>query len=143
MEDPHLAETFGPVQLHPAELDPLGKDAHTPGAKLDAGKCRAGLVLHGFARALRAVSDVGTYGANKYTDNGWTEVPDGQARYTDAMYRHLLAEAGGELRDRDTELLHAAHAAWNALARLDLMLREPPNAYWVAKCHITHERQAV
>ncbi len=119
MQDAHMAETFGPL-----ESDPTGRDAHTPGAKLDAGKCRAGLVLHGFARALRAVSDVGTYGANKYTDNGWMEVPDGQARYTDAMYRHLLAEAGGEKFDKDTGLQHAAHAAWNALARLDLMLRQ-------------------
>jgi len=40
------------------------------------------------------------------------------------MYRHLLKEHIGEQRDKDTQLLHAAHAAWNALARLELMLRE-------------------
>ena len=113
----NLVETFG-------EIDPHGKDAHESGSKLDAGKNRLGLVLHGFARALTAVGAVGTYGANKYTDNGWTEVPNGVARYTDAMYRHLLKEAQGELRDPDTTLLHAAHTAWNALARLDLMLRD-------------------
>lgn len=116
--DSHLLETFG-------EIDPHGLDQHAPGAKLDAGKCRAGLVINGFARALKAVADVGTYGANKYSDNGWMEVQDGQQRYTDAMYRHLLAEAQGELCDVDTGLLHAAHAAWNALARLDLMIRNP------------------
>lgn len=107
-----------------AESDPHGKLANTPGAKLDAGKTRAGLVLHGFARALNAVAEVGTYGAEKYTPNGWIEVPDGQARYTDAMYRHLMREAAGEYADPDTGLAHAAHAAWNALARLDLMIRE-------------------
>ncbi len=112
-----MVETFG-------ELDPNGKNAHTPGAKLDAGKSRLGLVLSGFSRALQEVGKVGTYGANKYTDNGWMEVPNGISRYTDAMYRHLMKEAAGEVCDKDTELLHAAHAAWNALARLDLMLRD-------------------
>jgi len=107
-----------------AESDPTGRDAHEPGAKLDAGKVRAGLVMAGFARALIEVSKVGTYGAEKYTDNGWIGVPDGQARYTDAMYRHLSKEHMGEEDDPDTGLLHAAHAAWNALARLDLKLRE-------------------
>lgn len=117
-QDAHMVETFGPV-----ETDPTGRGAHEAGAKLDRGKNRLGLVVGGFSRALQAVGEVGTYGANKYTDNGWIEVPDGVNRYTDAMYRHLMKEASGEQRDEDTELLHAAHAAWNALARLDLMLR--------------------
>lgn len=108
------------------ESDPTGRDPHQAGAKLDAGKPRPGLVLGGFATALVAVVEVGTYGAQKYTDNGWKEVPNGVERYTDAMYRHLLAEASGELRDGDTGILHAAHAAWNALARLDLLIRGKP-----------------
>lgn len=103
--------------------DPNGLGQHEPGAKLDAGKNRAGLVLNGFARALLEVSEVGTFGADKYTPQGWMQVPDGVERYTDAMYRHLLAEAAGERDDPETGLYHAAHAAWNALARLDLILR--------------------
>lgn len=106
------------------EKDPDGLTPDQPGAKLDAGKCRAGLVLGGFARALHAVGEVGTYGANKYSDNGWMQVNNGVSRYTDALWRHMLAEAQGQERDFDTRLLHAAHAAWNALARLDLILRE-------------------
>lgn len=106
------------------ERDPLGKSQHETGAKLDAGKNRLGLVLGGFSRALQAVGEVGTYGANKYTDNGWVAVPNGVDRYTDALLRHLLREQEGEQNDSDTALRHAAHAAWNALARLDLMLRE-------------------
>ena len=93
-------------------------------AALDAGENRLGLVLLGFARALQEVGKVGTYGANKYTDNGWVEVLDGVPRYTDAMLRHLLREATGEERDPDNDLHHAAHLAWNALARLDLTLRQ-------------------
>lgn len=108
------------------ESDPTGRDPHQPGAKLDADKPRPGLVLNGFAPALMAVTEVGTYGARKYTDNGWKDVPNGVERYTDAMHRHLLAEAAGELRDKDTGILHAAHAAWNALARLDLLIRGKP-----------------
>lgn len=106
------------------ERDPTGRDAHAPGAKLDAGKTEFGLIMQGMPRALRQVARVATYGANKYTRDGWLSVPDGPRRYTDAMYRHLNAEACGELHDPDTQLEHAAHAAWNALARLELLLRE-------------------
>ena len=106
------------------EVDPLGKNPHEAGAKLDAGKPRPALVLGGFARALIEVSKVGTYGALKYTDNGWQSVPNGEARYDDANLRHWLYEKAGQGCDVDTELLHAAHAAWNALARLDLILRK-------------------
>jgi len=122
VDEQHRAETFGPQ-----EADPNGKQPNEAGAKLDVGKNRLGLVLCGFARALQEVGAVGTYGANKYTDNGWTEVPDGERRYTDAMLRHLMREATGEERDPDSGLRHAAHCCWNALARLDLALRKAPN----------------
>lgn len=109
------------------EQDPLGRDAHEPGAKLDAGKNRLGLVLLAFSRALTAVGEVGTYGANKYTDNGWIDVPNGVSRYSDAMFRHLMKEAAGEYADPDTDLPHLAHACWNLLAVLDLKLRTQQN----------------
>ncbi len=107
-----------------SELDPNGKNAHETGSKLDAGKNRLGLVISGFARALEEVGRVGTFGANKYTENGWQDVPNGIDRYTDAMYRHLVSEAKGEIIDPDSKTYHAAQAAWNALARLDLMIRK-------------------
>lgn len=111
------------------ESDPNGLDQHAPGAKLDHGKTRLWLVFSGFANALEEVGKVGTYGAKKYSDNGWRSVPDGEARYTDALLRHLLAEARGEIVDEESGLYHAAHAAWNSLARLELMLRTaPPNS---------------
>lgn len=106
------------------EQDPNGISQHEPGAKLDMGKVEPELIQRGFARALLAVAEVGTYGATKYTRDGWQYVQDGVRRYTNAMYRHLSAEHRGEQCDPDTKLLHAAHAAWNALARLELMLRE-------------------
>jgi hypothetical protein len=88
--------------------------------KDDAGKPRMGLVLIDFSRALTAVSQVGTFGAEKYSEHGWLDVPNGPERYTDALFRHLLAP---ESYDPESGLLHAAHAAWNALAVLELNLR--------------------
>lgn len=104
--------------------DPHGIDQHQPGAKLDALKPRPALVLGGFSRALMAVTHVGTYGAIKYTPRGWEAVPDGVERYSEAMMRHWLAEQQGIETDAESNMLHAAHTAWNALARLELMLRE-------------------
>jgi len=94
------------------------------GVKHDAGKPRLDLVLGGFARALLEVGKVGTFGANKYTDNGWMTVPNAEQRYTDALLRHLLAERSGAYTDSESGLPHAAHVAWCALARLDLQLRK-------------------
>lgn len=108
------------------ELDPTGRSQNEPGAKLDAGKPDASLLLM-FGRALEAVAVVGTFGARKYTRGGWQQVPDGINRYTAAMLRHVLKE-NHEPRDLDSGLLHAAHATWNALARLELMLREGDHA---------------
>lgn len=105
------------------ESDPNGKNAHEPGAKLDAGKIRPALVFKAFAHALWKVAEVGTYGANKYTENGWLEVPNGEARYGDAEMRHMLKDWMGEQCDPDTEIEHQAHKAWNALAQLELMIR--------------------
>lgn len=106
------------------EADPHGVAQHTPGAKLDAGKVRPSLIFNDMPRALLAVAEVGTFGANKYSDGGWQYVLGGINRYTDAMDRHRLKEFTEGSHDKDSELLHAAHLAWNALARLELMLRE-------------------
>jgi len=113
----HSAQDLG-------EHDPNGYDPHRAGAKLDAGKNRLGLVLGAFARALNEVGKVGTYGAEKYTPNGWLSVPDALDRYGDAQWRHRLAQEMGEELDPETGLLHAAHEAWNCLARLELILRD-------------------
>lgn len=116
-----------------SELDDVKEEApdgilqHDSGAKLDAGKNRLDLVLGAFARALMAVGEVGTFGANKYSDNGWKEVENGRQRYTDAMLRHYFKDAKGEDVDPDSNLLHDTHLAWNALARLELRLKEKEN----------------
>lgn len=91
--------------------------------KHDQGKPRLELVLMSFNRALTKVGEVGTFGAIKYSDDDWKTVPQRHARYTGAMLRHLLAEPD-ETHDPESKLLHAAHVAWNALARLQIELTD-------------------
>jgi len=103
------------------EVDPHGKDPHQPGAKLDRGKIKAALIID-FALALQQVALVGTFGAEKYTRGGWQDVPDAEIRYTDAMWRHLLASRHEPL-DKDSGLPHMSHALWNLLAVVELQNR--------------------
>lgn len=102
------------------EYDPNGKPLNTPGAKGDANKLRPWLVLGAFSSALEQVVEVGTLGAKKYTDNGWTEVPNGFNRYMDAFGRHLLKYGKGEMYDQDLGTKHIANMIWNLLAALEI-----------------------
>jgi hypothetical protein len=106
-------------------FDPTGVDQHAPGAKLDGGKLRPALVLGGFASAVEAMVKVGSDGAHKYTDNGWKTVPNGKARYEDALLRHLLAHLRGELIDEESGSPHISHCMWNAAAIYELSKGEP------------------
>jgi hypothetical protein len=106
------------------EKDPFGIPRHKAGAKFDKNKVRMHLITGGMARALLEVSKVATFGANKYTDHGWIDVPQGFYRYEDAQQRHAAARHMGEDFDSESHLLHLAHEAWNSLAKLDLFLRQ-------------------
>ena len=108
------------------EKDPNGITAGTPGAKLDAGKAPVVRgALHYFPRAITAVAQLSLIGANKYSWKGWESVADGINRYGDAMGRHeLRIEGDYTKRDDDTGVLEATAVVWNALARLELVLRE-------------------
>lgn len=108
------------VAQKPGQYDPTGVDQHSPGAKLDGGKLRPALVLGGFASAVQAMVKVGSDGARKYTDNGWKTVPNGKARYEDALLRHLLAHLSGEVLDPESGSPHISHCMWNAAAIYEL-----------------------
>lgn len=112
----------------PQEADPNGINAKTPGAKLDAGKApiMRGIFQY-FPRALWKVAELSQLGANKYSWKGWEKVPDGTNRYGDALGRHILKEEIEGPYDKDfpgEDMLHATEEAWNALARLELILRD-------------------
>lgn len=95
------------------------------GIKYDGGKSAVfrGCLAY-FPRAMEAVAAVSQFGASKYAWNGWRGVDDRLNRYSDAMVRHLTSEAKGENLDPDSGLPHRAHAAWNALATLEIILQE-------------------
>lgn len=97
------------------EGDPNGLKPHEPGAKFDDGKVDMTLLLD-WPLALAAVCQVSELGARKYSRGGWKHVPDGFARYTAAMLRHLFGLA------KDDGIDHDAQVAWNALSRLELKL---------------------
>lgn len=110
------------------EQDPNGIDSKQPGSKLDAGKVD---LLRGainyFPNALTAVARVSELGAAKYSWKGWETVPDGINRYGAALARHLLHEpfaTDDGVGGLGNDVLHAAQSAWNALARLELILKE-------------------
>lgn len=92
------------------------------GVKYDTGKppIFRGVLGH-FPRAIAAVAEVSALGAAKYDWEGWRSVPDGINRYSDALGRHFAAEGYEEL-DEELGCMHAKQVAWNALARLELML---------------------
>lgn len=84
-------------------------------------------VLQYFPRALTAIGEVSRFGAKKHNDGvmptEWRRYS--AVTYSDSLIRHLLAENEGQVLDPESGLLHAAHAAWNALARLERMLDAP------------------
>lgn len=95
---------------------------HIKEQKFDQGKPDAS-VLGLFGRALLMIAEVGTKGNQKYDQDSWHTVPNGYRRYTAAMLRHFLKEYIEDL-DEELQLPHQAMTAWNAIARLELMLRE-------------------
>lgn len=112
------------------EKDPSGKDLNSPGAKADLGKLRPWLVLGAFSRALEEVTRIGTFGAKKYTDNGWLQVDDAENRYMEAAIRHLLEYGKGNMIDDGpggTNCKHLGQVAWNILAVLELQARNERN----------------
>lgn len=94
------------------------------GMKYDGGKPRMDLVMKGFPRALLEIGKVAEFGAKKYDEDSWKTVPDGLKRYAAALSRHELKEHIEGPYDSESELLHKAHLAWNALAVLELYLIE-------------------
>jgi hypothetical protein len=123
-EEPELRifAPAAPKALVKEDQDPDGIKPGEPGAKLDAGKLNASL-LGDFSLALKAVAEIATFGANKYSRGGWQHVKDGVERYNDAEWRHKLEQRHEEL-DADSGLPHKWHHAWNVLAALELELRE-------------------
>jgi len=110
----------------PLETTENIKQLHLPGMKYDEGKPNLSLVFGGFNKALLDVGYIGTFGARKYTPNGWKDVENLYERYSSALLRHMFAAMSTRVKDiydNETGRLHLAHVAWNALALTEHMLK--------------------
>lgn len=110
------------VELYNFELESepeteTGPITPVEGIKYDKGKPRMCEMIQDFAEPLEEVAKVWAFGADKYSKGNWRYVLEGEERYSNALMRHLLAEQNRAI-DLESGLYHAAHVAWNALARL-------------------------
>jgi hypothetical protein len=99
----------------------------TEGIKHNEGKPQLSLLFTQFPKALEAIVKCSEYGHKKYNKNGedadylnFKRVEGGSIIYADAGLRHRLYKKG--TTDLDSQLPHAYHVAWNALAELELIL---------------------
>jgi hypothetical protein len=91
------------------------------GIKYDTGKPRLYEMIEDFKEPLEEVTKVWTFGADKYGKHNWAYVDNAIDRYSNALLRHLLE---GASKDKESQLLHASHVAWNALARLHFIIQK-------------------
>ncbi len=80
------------------------------GVKDDQGKLRWDLMPW---KAAEGLIKVLTFGAKKYSPNGWRTVPQAEERYTAALLRHLAAMQQGEVYDPESGLRHVDHCLCN------------------------------
>lgn len=79
----------------------------TTGKKFDHGKLRWSLIPpHVIPDMVRVLE----YGAKKYGEHNWREVPNAEIRYYDAAMRHIELWLQGEKEDEESGSSHLAHA---------------------------------
>jgi hypothetical protein len=94
-----------PRTLTPEEIKAL-EDGGGGAVKADTGKARMDLFP---GDALFAITDILTFGANKYTDRNW-EKGMKWSRPFSALMRHMWAWWQGEKLDSETGRSHLWHA---------------------------------
>jgi uncharacterized HAD superfamily protein len=81
--------------------------------RYNAGKTRFDLLE---PYAIEKLAEVFTKGAEKYADNNWIENGMKWSKMVASLKRHLSEFEKGVDYDSETNCLHAAHIAWNAMA---------------------------
>lgn len=88
-------------------------------------------VLARFPRAMKELAQISALGCAKHGvpagDMGFLNVPNAYPFYTDKVGRHLVDEVIDGPVQTDPQMpgcTHAGAAAWNALARLEVLLRQ-------------------
>lgn len=96
-------------------------------AKYEKTPVALGCILR-FPRAMLAIARVSVFGCKKHGapmgSMGYLDVPDAKNVYREAEGRHFIKEVlEGPVNREDGDLLHKAQKAWNALADLEVYLR--------------------
>ena len=76
---------------------------------------------------MEDIVKVYTEGAKKYGPNMWQNLPDGYQRYKAALFRHLVEYEKGNWLDNETNCIHLAQVAWNAIAMLHIAKQNMKN----------------
>lgn len=83
------------------------------GVKFDKGKLRYTLLLQDLPRAVKEVTEVLEFGAQKYARMNFEKIES--HRYDEAMVRHLMAYLAGEVNDSESGKQHLSHLVCCAL----------------------------
>ena len=110
-----------------SDLRGLAERECLPGRKDDLGKEPWHLMPWD---ALHEVMKVLSYGAKKYAPHNWRKVEPLQERYFDAAMRHLIAHHESDKFDKESGLLHIAHAT---ACLLFMLSHESFNQYQISK----------
>lgn len=124
-----------PQPTHGALARPPDQPVRGPGIKLDEGKPK--VMAHFLMEFPNAIRQVATHAERTVNDPGhvrygWKTVQDGFRRYSEALARHILETPESALVVDDSTIHPAAMAqlvesatvvAWNAMARLELLLK--------------------
>ena len=111
-----------PTADAPYRHDPNAKQVALPphDGKADQGKLRFSLFP---IEALNPILEVLEFGATKYSEGGWTTVPDAERRYCDALHRHYVEHLSGVDIDEDSGKPVLALVATNAIFLLAFRMR--------------------
>lgn len=112
----------GPADQYTEDNQPTAEEieASPVAVRADSGKDPWNLFMWDAAREVVRVLKMG---AEKYTARNW-EKGMKYSRCYDSAQRHLYAWfQEGEDHDKESGLLHLAHAAWNILVLLSYQLR--------------------
>jgi len=75
-------------------------------------------------KAIKEVSKVLTFGADKYDEENWRKLEDLQNRYSSGALRHIFAHLDNSDLDEESGLSHLAHAICCLLFKLEIELEE-------------------
>lgn len=126
-EPPESVAVKQPEQLNTIIIRDAAPAGDVGGAtKLDAGKAPVwqGFIDY-FPNAMIAVAWTSEYGWRKYGEwGGWRKLPNAIRRYFDGNARHNILNSIETYDDGDSGLAHAVQDAWNAMAKLELLILE-------------------